>query len=175
MNEITKISIFTILLAIPLTPGPPGHGAVPHTPWPPYFSPTNCPSIKKYYLGSQSEWQKFQFSQIFTVYLHLFFLSNRLPPKILNDIKNAFFWLGLRPGWMAHRGGMYGQTDLRTDGKSPHSTELYPLSGPLPYFTPRKLRKGEQGKGTADHLMPLGDCLNVYLLYKSQTASCESE
>merc|ERR1712015_325181 len=38
-------------------------------------------------------------------------------------------WLGLRPGWMSQGGGRtYGQTD----GKSPHSTGLRPLSGPLP-------------------------------------------
>ena len=42
-------------------------------------------------------------------------------------------WLGLRPGSMAQRGGgMDGQMDVQTDGKSPHSTELRPLSGPLP-------------------------------------------
>ena len=37
-------------------------------------------------------------------------------------------WMGLRPDWLAQRGG----TDKRTDGKSPHSTVLCPLSGPLP-------------------------------------------
>ena len=39
-------------------------------------------------------------------------------------------WLGLRPGWMAQRGE--GRTDESTYRKSPHSTGLCPLSGPLP-------------------------------------------
>merc|ERR1712212_102119 len=43
-------------------------------------------------------------------------------------------WLGLRTGWMAQRGDR--RTDVRTygrtDGKSPHSTGLCPLSVPLP-------------------------------------------
>ena len=38
-------------------------------------------------------------------------------------------WLGLRPGWLAQRGE---QTNGRTNRKSPHSTGLRPLSGPLP-------------------------------------------
>ena len=42
-------------------------------------------------------------------------------------------WLGLRPGWMAQRGGQTNiRTDEQTNGKSPHSTGLCPLSGPLP-------------------------------------------
>ena len=45
-------------------------------------------------------------------------------------------------------GQMEGCTDVRTDGKSPHSTGLRPLSGPLPK---------KRDKGTADHMMPLGD------------------
>ena len=41
-------------------------------------------------------------------------------------------------GWasgLAARGGMNGRTNERTDGKSPHSTGLCPLSGPLPKKT----------------------------------------
>ena len=56
-------------------------------------------------------------------------------------------WLGLRPGWMAQRGGDR-RTDGRTDGKSPHSTGLCPLSGPLPCYSPtltQKLYKAGQG------------------------------
>ena len=40
-------------------------------------------------------------------------------------------WLGLGPGWRAQRGGT-GWMDVRTDGKSLHSTGLCPLSGSLP-------------------------------------------
>ena len=74
-------------------------------------------------------------------------------------------------GW---RGGQTdGRTDKQMDGKSPHSTGILPLSGPLPCFLSQKPSKKsmptqvEQGKGTADHLMPLGDwfyqffCLSV--------------
>ena len=50
-------------------------------------------------------------------------------------------WLSLRPGWMAQRGEqMDGRTNVRTnvrmDGKSPHSTGLCPLSGLLPCLPP---------------------------------------
>ena len=46
-------------------------------------------------------------------------------------------WLGLRPGWMAQRGERTdGLTNERTNGKSPHSTGLCPLSGPLPCLSP---------------------------------------
>ena len=44
-------------------------------------------------------------------------------------------WLGFRPGWMAQRGERtYVRTNKPTDGKSPHSTGLCPLSGLLPCF-----------------------------------------
>ena len=82
--------------------------------------------------------------------------------------------LGLRPGWMAQRGKqMDGQTNT-WEGKSPHSTVLCPLSEPLPCFPSRKPRKShsrikeEQGKGTADILMPLGvwfENLNQFLQF----------
>ena len=36
-------------------------------------------------------------------------------------------WLALRPDWLA-----LGPSRGRTDGKSPHSKGLCPLSGPLP-------------------------------------------
>ena len=52
-------------------------------------------------------------------------------------------------------GRMDRWTDGHTDGKSPHSTGLRPLSGPLPCL-PHENQGEEQGKGTADHLMPLG-------------------
>ena len=41
-----------------------------------------------------------------------------------------------------------GRTNGQTDGKSPHSTGLYPLSGPLPCYSPtstQKLYKAGQG------------------------------
>jgi hypothetical protein len=40
-------------------------------------------------------------------------------------------WMGLRSGWMAPRGDKWGMK-VWTNGKSPHFTELCPLSGPLP-------------------------------------------
>ena len=43
---------------------------------------------------------------------------------------------------------MSGRMDVRTDGKSPHSTGLCPLSGPLPRYSPtstQKLYKAGQG------------------------------
>ena len=57
--------------------------------------------------------------------------------------------------------------DVRTDGKSPHSTGLRPQPGPLSCFNKENSNptnwktKVKQGKGTADHLMPLGDWLVV--------------
>ena len=46
-------------------------------------------------------------------------------------------WLGLRPGWLAQRGELMDeQTDEWKKGKSPHSTGLRPLSGPLPCLPP---------------------------------------
>ena len=43
------------------------------------------------------------------------------------------------------------------DGKSPHSTGLRPLLGLPLCFPPREPRKVEQGKGAADHWIPLSD------------------
>ena len=63
-------------------------------------------------------------------------------------------WLGLRPSWMAQRGG-------RTDGQmNERKISFYRTSSPigaaaLP-FPMKTKEKVEQGKGTADHLMPLG-------------------
>ena len=60
-------------------------------------------------------------------------------------------WLGLRPGWMAQRGE---RTDKRKI--SPFYRTLSPIGTaalPPPMKTKEKV---EQGKGTADHLMPLG-------------------
>ena len=59
-------------------------------------------------------------------------------------------WLGLRPGWMAQRGG----TDRQKI--SPFyraSSTIGAAALPAPMKTKEKV---EQGKGTADHLMPLG-------------------
>ena len=65
-------------------------------------------------------------------------------------------WLDGPQAWPdGPEGGTYG----RTNGKSPHSTGLRPLPGPLPCFPPREPRHVEQGKGTVDHLMSLGDWL----------------
>ena len=44
-----------------------------------------------------------------------------------------------------------GRTNGRTDRKSPHSTGPRPLSGPL-----QPENRIKRGKGTADHMMPLG-------------------
>ena len=54
-------------------------------------------------------------------------------------------WLPGPQAWLdGPDGGMDGRTNKRTDyGKSPHSTGLL-------------TNKEKQGKGTADHLMPLG-------------------
>ena len=68
-------------------------------------------------------------------------------------------WASGHAGWP---GGGNGQTDRQTNRKSLHSTGLCPLSGPLPCFPSCKPRKClfkikvKQGKGTPDHLMPLG-------------------
>ena len=74
-------------------------------------------------------------------------------------------WLGLRLAWLAlgpSRGGN-GQTDGRMDGWmdgrkiSPFYRTLSPIGAaalPPPMKTKEEV---EQGKGTADHLMPLGD------------------
>ena len=64
--------------------------------------------------------------------------------------------LGIRRDWLAGShawlDGPKGGTDRHTDRNSPHSTRLRP-----PMKTKEKV---EQGKGTADHLMPL-DCLCI--------------
>ena len=62
-------------------------------------------------------------------------------------------WLGLRPGWMAQRGGRTdvrstdGRTNKRMDGKSPHSTGLCPLSGPLSKKSKVNYEVGDSGSG----------------------------
>ena len=90
-------------------------------------------------------------------------------------------WMGLRPGWMAQRGGMDGWTDSQTnrwkDGRmngqtdkrkiSPFYRTLSPIGAaalPPPMKTKEKV---EQGKGTADHLMPLGYlfCLFFFVFF----------
>ena len=68
-------------------------------------------------------------------------------------------WLGLRPGWLAQRGErMDGRTYEQTDKRkiSPFYRTSSPIGAaalPPPMKTKEKV---EQGKGTADHLMPLG-------------------
>ena len=68
-------------------------------------------------------------------------------------------WLGLRPGRMVQRGArMDGWTNVRTNGRkiSPFYRTSSPIgAAALPPPTKTK-EKVEQGKGTADHLMPLG-------------------
>ena len=44
-------------------------------------------------------------------------------------------FLGVRPDWLSLRGGIGGM-DEGVNGKSPHSTRLRPLSGPLPKNLP---------------------------------------
>ena len=54
--------------------------------------------------------------------------------------------------------------DVRTDGKSHHSTGLCPLSEPLPRYSPTSTKNYiKRGKGTADHMMPLGDLFSLCL------------
>ena len=63
-------------------------------------------------------------------------------------------WLGFRPGWMAQRGGTDRQMYQRKI--SPFYRTSSPIGAtalPPPMNTKEKV---EQGKGTADHLMPLG-------------------
>ena len=70
-----------------------------------------------------------------------------------------------QPGLRPSQPGLMpaSQTPGPASQASGHSIELHPLSGPLPCFPLWKQRKNsiqtqvEQGKGTADHLMPLGD------------------
>ena len=76
-------------------------------------------------------------------------------------------WLGLRPGWMAQRGGRtYVRTYERTDERkiSPFYRTSSPIGAaalPPPMKTKEKV---EQGKGTADHLMPLGYLFKIKLI-----------
>ena len=63
-------------------------------------------------------------------------------------------WLGLRPSWMVQR----GETNEWTNKQkiSPFYRTLTPIGAaalPPPMKTKEKV---QQGKGTADHLMPLG-------------------
>ena len=66
-------------------------------------------------------------------------------------------WPGLRPAWLAlgpSRGGTDGRTDL------PILKDFVPYRGRCPasaQLQPKKYIK--RGKGTADHVMPLGDWL----------------
>ena len=66
-----------------------------------------------------------------------------------------------------------GQTDGHTDGKSPYSTVLCLLSGPLPCYSPTLAQRlYKRGKGTADHMMPLGAWFtpsHLYLLQGNDT------
>ena len=68
-------------------------------------------------------------------------------------------WLGLRSGWMAQKGEWTdGWTNEQTNGWkiSPFYRTLSPIGAaalPPPMKTKEKV---EQGKGTADYLMPLG-------------------
>merc|ERR1712168_1711118 len=74
-------------------------------------------------------------------------------------------WLGLRPGWLGLRPGWMAQRGERTDGQTDRQkiSPFYRTSSPngaaaLP--PPLKTKeKVEQGKGTADHLMSLGNLL----------------
>ena len=74
-------------------------------------------------------------------------------------------WLALRPAWLA-LGPSRGVTDRWTDRRMNGQTDerkispLYRTSSPIEAATlppPMKTKENvEQGKGTADHLMPLG-------------------
>ena len=79
-------------------------------------------------------------------------------------------WLAGPQAWLdGPEGG--GQTDVRTDGKSPHSTGLRPLSGPLPKKR-KKERKKEKGKrgegrvrmslGTHDRIVPVAHSFSFH-------------
>ena len=72
-------------------------------------------------------------------------------------------WLGLRLGWMAQRGERTdGHTNKRTNERTDERkiSPFYRTSSPIGAAAlppPMKTKeKVEQGKGTADHLMPLG-------------------
>ena len=73
-------------------------------------------------------------------------------------------WLGLRHGWMAQRGG---RTDGGADGQT-NVRKIYPFyrtSSPIwaaALLPPMKTKEVEQGKGTADHLMPFAYLLEVF-------------
>ena len=70
-------------------------------------------------------------------------------------------WLGLKPGWMAKRGE---RTDRRTNiWKISPFYRTSSLIGAAALPPPMKTKeKVEQGKGTADHLMPLGYLFGLF-------------
>ena len=53
-------------------------------------------------------------------------------PVEWGDFPQASYLAGWASGLAGWPIGGDGRTDVRTDGKSPHSTGLRPLSGPLP-------------------------------------------
>ena len=70
-------------------------------------------------------------------------------------------------GWMDGR--TYGQTDVRTEVRTenlPILQDFVPYRGRCPataQIQPKNCIK--RGKGTADHMMPLGDWFSIYFLY----------
>ena len=52
--------------------------------------------------------------------------------------------------------------DEQMNGKSPHLQDFVPYRGRCPASPHENKEKEEQGKGTADHLMPLGYLLSIY-------------
>ena len=77
-------------------------------------------------------------------------------------------WLGLRPAWLA-LGPSRGVTDGRTDGWtnkqkiSPFYRTLSPIGAAAPLQLNFNLKTIKRGKGTADHMMPLGGWFSLSL------------
>ena len=55
-----------------------------------------------------------------------------------------------------------GRTDGRTDGKSPHSTGLRPLSGPLPKKKRKSGKKEVRKKGQEDKIRKINNYTQTY-------------
>ena len=82
-------------------------------------------------------------------------------------------WLGLRPAWQAlgpSRGGTDGRTNERTENL-PILQDFVPYRGRCPataQLQPKNCIK--RGKGTADHMMPLGDWFANHLRFNQDIA-----
>ena len=75
-------------------------------------------------------------------------------------------WASGLAGWP--RGGMDGRTNEQTNGKSPHSTGLHPLSGPLPKIL-CEVEEWQKGGCLLEHGPLIGT-----IRYKSPQLKCQS-